>query len=78
MHRVGLHFRRSDARRLKEIARHCRTVGQPSHLYAKAATAASHNDQLIVICDGKDDATMIADGFTLYGIERPSITLLPE
>lgn len=75
-HRIGLRFRRSQARTLRNIADRVRASELPNHhaaLFDKAADAARTGEPLIVVCVDPLEAVALADGFTQYGVVRPVV-----
>lgn len=77
--RIGLRFAPTDARRLHHLAQRARNDelgGQAVSLFNAAAKAAHTGEPLIVHCEHPLEAVEIADGFTLYGINRPAVEAL--
>lgn len=74
--RVGLRFRRGDARVLRNIADRVRAgeLGeQHVAVFSGAADAAATGEPLIVVCENHLEAVMMADGYARYGVRRPAV-----
>ena len=74
--KVGLRFKRSQARLLRHLAARVRNSELPnSHaaIFDAAAQAASTGEPLIVICRNQMEAQMMAAGYTQYGVTAPTI-----
>lgn len=75
-HRIGLRFRRSQARTLRALAERAerRELGAESvSLFRDAADAAATGEPLIVLCEQPLEAVLIAEGFTRYGVVKPAV-----
>jgi len=76
MIRIGLRFRRSDARLLRDLADRVRQgeMGeQHVSTFRDAADAAATGEPLIVLCEEPFEAEMMADGYARFGVPRPAI-----
>jgi hypothetical protein len=73
--KLGLRFARSETRKLRDIATRARSEGLAIDmgLFEQAADSAETGEPLIVICDEPEDGARMADGFILWGIERPAV-----
>lgn len=74
--RVGLRFRRGDARVLRAIADRIRAGdlgGQNLATFDLAADAAKTGEPLIVECDHHLEAVLMADGYARFGVRRPAV-----
>lgn len=77
--RIGLRFRRSQARLLRDLAERCKVNdlgAQHVATFEQAAQAAASGEPLIVICMEPIEAVAMADGYTRFGVVRPSIEQL--
>jgi len=73
---VGLRFERNDATLLRALAERGKSEGlhvDKIGLFEKAAADAAVGEPLLVSCATIEEAYILADGFTLYGITRPTI-----
>lgn len=76
---VGLRFERSDAITLRALAERGKSEGlhvDKISLFEKAAEDAAAGEPLLVACSSIEEALILADGFTLYGITRPTVEQL--
>lgn len=76
---MGLRFRKSQARLLRDLADRARAREIPFgavSLFEKAAEAASAGEPLIVICERPEEAIAMAAGFGQFGILPPSVEQL--
>jgi hypothetical protein len=76
MIRVGLRFRRGDARVLRALAERVRAKelgAQAVATFAGAADAAATGEPLIVLCNDHTEAQVMADGYVRYGVRRPAV-----
>lgn len=74
--RVGLRFRRGDARVLRNLADRVRAGelgAQHVATFASAADAAATGEPLIVQCESHLEAVMMADGYARWGVRRPAV-----
>lgn len=74
--RLGLRFRRGQARVLGEIANRCEQIPDAHDqvtLFRSAAESARTGEPLIVECVEETEAIAMADGFTLWGASRPAV-----
>lgn len=79
--RIGLRFRKSQARILRNVVHRIRSGDMASrtereqavNLFEQAAKAASTGEPLIVVCSDPVEAIAIADGFTRWGVVRPAV-----
>lgn len=73
--RVGLRFRRRDARRLHALAARVRNgeiVGDVATFHS-AAVSAESGEPLIVYCDHPAEAHVMADLYVRLGVTRPAV-----
>ena len=75
---LGLRFRRSQARLLRDLAERAKVNELPGavSLFAQAADAARKGEPLIVGGSSVDEIRALADGFTIYGVAAPTVELL--
>jgi|GEM_PF-3953879 len=80
MPKVGLRFRRGDARILENLARRAQSMELRggADIFAKAAKAARIGEPLVVICDTPEEAKQMAEGYSLYGMKAPVIEQLHQ
>lgn len=74
--RVGLRFRRGDARVLRAIAERVRLKEldeQHVATFELAAIAAETGEPLIVCCEDPTEAILMAHGYARYGVRLPAI-----
>lgn len=80
MVKVGLRFRRGDARVLDAFAQQVRNnelMGDVA-TYEQAASAARTGEPLVVLCDDPKEALQMAALYaTACGIKRPAVEALP-
>lgn len=77
--KIGLRFDRNQAPKLRELGDRIRSGQMDTHhagVFDDAATAAENGEPLIVVCQHSDEAVMMAEGYVLYGIRRPSVEQL--
>lgn len=73
---MGLRFRKSQARVLRNIAEWARANDLPgvdATLYDKAAESAAAGEPLVVHCENREEVEGMAAGFVLLGVARPEI-----
>ncbi len=78
---VGLRFRKSQARTLRNLALRLNAQDQDREaiaLFDKAAAAAASGEPLIVVCGHPGEAMLMAEAFTRYGVRRPAVEALSE
>jgi len=75
---MGLRFRKSQARVLRELANRAKARELPGavSLFEKAAEAAASGEPLIVACSTPEEAVAMAAGFSQYGVVTPTIEQL--
>lgn len=75
---LGLRFRRSQARLLRDLAERAKAGELPGavSLFANAANAAGKGELLIVGGDSVDEIRALAQGFAIYGVTVPTVEML--
>lgn len=76
MIRVGFRFDRRDATKLRALGGRVRAGELPNHhaaVFENAALAAETGEPLIVECEDKAEALLLADGYPRFGVGRPVI-----
>lgn len=76
MIRVGFRFDRHDAPTLRNLGARVRSGEIPNHhaaVFDNAAAAAETGEPLIVECEDRAEALLLADGYPRFGIRRPVI-----
>lgn len=78
MLRIGLRFRRGDARVLDAWAERVRSGEFPGNVstFEQAAKAASTGEPLVVICDDAKEVQQMAALYASCGIRRPAVEAL--
>lgn len=74
--KVGLRFKRSQARILRNLAARVRNgeiANGHAAVFEQAAQAASTGEPLIVVCKDPMEAQMMAAGYAQYGVVAPTI-----
>lgn len=78
---VGLRFRRSQTRLLRNLVDHLEATNLPGvdiSLYEKAREAAEAGEPLIVHCESREEVEAMAAGFVAVGVGRPEIDELTD
>lgn len=75
---LGLRFARSQRRVLTALVQRAEAgeLTAAAELFRKAAHAAGTGEPLIIVCQTRDEAVAMADGFVMYGVKRPVIEQL--
>lgn len=76
MIRVGFRFDRRDASLLRGLGARVRSGELSNHhaaVFDNAAAAAETGEPLIVECEDKTEALLLADGYPRFGVSRPTI-----
>jgi len=76
--RMGLRFAKSQARTLRNIAEHLRTLDPATNvvdisLFDKAADSAAEGEPLIVMCSDPDEVREMAAVFVRLGVKEPDV-----
>lgn len=78
---VGLRFRKSQAKTLRNLALRLNAQDQDREaieLFDKAAAAAASGEPLIVVCTHPMEAQLMAEAFVRYGVRRPAVEQLSD
>jgi len=74
--RVGFRFDRRDASTLRALSARVRSGELSNHhaaVFDNAAAAAETGEPLIVECEDRAEALLLADGYPRFGVSRPII-----